>query len=218
MLGCAVTLLIFLRILTQLIIRGRIFSKCCRLNAAGSTLVVGSFGLIFHLLWLCEAPVILANRDVEYGLLISNFVWIPLSAFFNMSSYLNVSLVWIEVAIASKTVAKASSNLQRRSLIFVVVCCSVFAAGLIVIAITGQTQFSPFLAVIFGILVTSSFLTGGRMLAGLLHQAEAQARGKSVKTRPRSPRIVSIIGTARKMGTVIGLFAFTAIISTLNDA
>ena len=106
----------------------------CGFNAVASTLVLGTATMIFIPLWLIEVPVMLGQSSYHYQG-IANQGFVPCMVIFSMTSLLNMSLMWVQVAGQVQSLKAGSKNLRSRTMIMVISLSAFFTIITIVMAI-----------------------------------------------------------------------------------
>ena len=173
------------------------------LNAAGSTLISVTLASFFAGLWFAQHLVVIATGSGWF--IIFRNIGIPAAAVFGSAAYLNLALVWIQVAAASKSLARTGSNISRNQVIFVAAFCSAFAVVEIVcFAILQQPSIGAGAALLFIIVIMVLYLVGGRRLV--------QATRGPDNSTPLPPRLRRVVTTSRNIAIFLVAFILSNVL------
>lgn len=184
-------------------------------NATGSTLFFGILSTPFLIMWTAYY-LYYPMQGSSIGInTVSLKIGIPGSAVFAAVSFMNLALMWIQVAQSSKSLKKTGSNLGKKPLIMVVTFSILFGLiELICFAIINNNTIGSAVALLFMIAIMVTYLVGSKSLANAIEIGRKPGQ-------KRSPRIVAIINTGRRVAyCLIGFIVFNlmyAAVFTIGD-
>ena len=191
---------------------GLVKNKAPLSNATGSTLFFGILAVAFLIIWTMYYPYY-PTMGSSFGVQISALsIGIPGAATFAGISFMNLALMWLQVAAGSKSLKKTGSNLGKKPLVFVVVFSVLFGLiEIIAFAIIDNKTMGSAAALVFIIGIMIAYLVGSQQLADALE-------GNKKPGAKRSPRIMKIVSTGRNvayclMGFVVAnvVYAVTSV-------
>lgn len=183
-------------------------NKAGLLNVPGTTLINATLALVFTLVWAISYPIMILGKTFFWLDDIGIPVGLAFMAVFATIGFLNLALMWLEVAFASKTMKKTGANLSKKPLIFV--CAfSTFSFLLILVLMTIMRSYmiGGGCAVIIIIAVAVIYLVGARELDLVM---------SSGSKGPKSPRLLKIISTARQMFACMMIFVVSDLIFAVS--
>eukprot|EP00947_MAST-08B_sp_MAST-8B-sp1_P006575 g6575.t1 len=184
-------------------------------NATGSTLFFGIIATFFLILWTVYYlwfPFQGASAGINTA---SLSIGIPGSACFAAISFMNLALMWLQVAAGSKSLKKTGSNLGKKPLIIVIVFSVLFCLLMVIFfgPVNNKTVGSA-IALIFIIGIMAAYLIGSKDLANALENNLKPGQ-------KRSPRVLRIIKTGRDVAwCLISFVVFNlgyAVVFTLKN-
>eukprot|EP00947_MAST-08B_sp_MAST-8B-sp1_P004903 g4903.t1 len=182
-------------------------------NALGSTLTTTTIGLPFFFIWHFYYGVTVHLGG--FGLEIASFaIGVPGAGAFGTIAFLNLALMWLQVAESSKTMKKTGSNVSGKFKIFVI-CFSVLITIMLFVLMGALAMYTigALCVIVFLILIAVAYLVGSRKLVNVMSSGAAKGKKKS-------PRLMLIVRTARVIASMIlgGLvFEIVYIVLTLMD-
>ena len=174
-------------------------------NATGSTMFFAILGLIFLVFWTVYYLQVPIGGDSTAVSILSLSVGIPGSATFAGISFMNLALMWMQVAASSKTLRKGKSNLGKGPTVLVVTFSCLFGIiEVVCFGIIDNKTIGSAVALLFIIAIMISYLVGSAKLASALAGAGVGSK--------KSPRIMRIVVTGRRVAyALIGFIMFNVI-------
>ena len=178
--------------------------KALTTNATGSTLFFTVLAVGFLILWtVYYIRFPLAGSDDVVGIL-SLSVGIPGAAMFSTISFMNLSLMWVQVAASSKSLRKGRSNLGRKPQILIAVFSSVFAIiEILCFGVFELKTVGSAVSLLFIIGIVIAFQVGSRRLAAATSVSGATKRSRAISR---------IITTARNVSFTLFVFIIANLI------
>ena len=175
-------------------------------NAAGSTLISTVFSSFCAAGWFSQYIFTAATQSGWYLSVMCYLVFLPTTAVFASSAFLNVSLMWIKVAAASRSLKSAGVNLSRRMVVFVFVFCVIFFVAMVICCgVLQSPTIGAGVAVLFLLIIMGLYLVGG-------HKLVVAMRGSGHGST--SVRLKRILRTSRLM---VGALAFFILMNILCE-
>ena len=172
-------------------------------NAATTTVGFGFIASIFLLLWIIEPFIVVATQSQTYH----NFaitVLVPIVAIFALVSALNLSLMWVQVSAAAKSLGKSGQNLSSRATTAVIITSALVAVVLATLAALNEGLIMQAFAGVIALGAAIIFTIGGcKMAATLSKNAGSDTRSQQAAART--------IRATRQMSVTLSVFILSAV-------
>ena len=198
-----------IRLAVQLKMNGAVLN-----NAVGHTIISAIIGLPFFFLW-----------HLYYGITVhlGSFAWqraafgigAPVAGAFGSIAFLNLALMWTQVAESSRAMKKTGVAISGKFKIFVL-CFSVLIFVMLVVLMSALEKYTygALCVTVFLILIAVAYLCGSRKLATVMTGSMLATTGSTMDRKPA--RLVHIIRTARvTAGLILGGVASEAVFIVL---
>ena len=188
---------------------GLIIKKNSLKNTTGSTLINLVLAGFFQILWEIAYPIAIQGKTFAWLDDVGVSVGLCFTAVFACFGMMNLSLMWLDVARASKTMKKSGTNLSKKPLIVVIVISILFFIVMTLFwTILKNYMAGGLAAIAFMLSIGISYLIGARELDSVMSGASKEKK---------SPRLLKIINTARQMFGFVILFVISDVVYALTS-
>ncbi len=180
------------------------------LTTTGTTLISATAGTFFGLMFCASYPIMYAAKSWWYLDNIGVPVGLTFMACFGCTAFLNVALMWLDVARSSKTLRKTGTNISRGPRRFVAAFVLVIFVFLVItMGILKDYFIGGAISIIFIIIIAVIYAVGARELE--------QAMSTSGQGRRKSSQLQKIISTSRRMQAIMYTFIVVDVVYALSS-